>query len=93
MRRVHPGRVTAVERQRQAVPTGGRGPGRVERPDRVLGVEQEAHPATVDATHDELVAAGSRSHLAPWDAFWGQRYATVLDPDGNAVDLFAALAG
>ena len=50
-------------------------------------------PATVDATHDELVAAGSRSHLAPWDAFWGQRYATVLDPDGNAVDLFAALAG
>ena len=48
-------------------------------------------PAGVDATHDELVAAGSRSHLAPWDAFWGQRYATVLDPDGNAVDLFAAL--
>jgi uncharacterized glyoxalase superfamily protein PhnB len=29
--------------------------------------------------------------LAPWDAFWGQRYATVLDPDGNSVDLFAAL--
>lgn len=24
---------------------------------------------------------------------WGQRYATVLDPDGNIVDLFAALAG
>jgi len=49
-------------------------------------------PATVDATHDDLVAAGHRSHLPPWDAFWGQRYATVLDPDGNAVDLFAALA-
>ena len=49
--------------------------------------------AGVDATHDELVAAGSHSHLAPWDAFWGQRYATVLDPDGNAVDLFAALPG
>jgi catechol 2,3-dioxygenase-like lactoylglutathione lyase family enzyme len=47
--------------------------------------------ADVDATHDALVAAGHRSHLAPWDAFWGQRYATVLDPDGNAVDLFAAL--
>ena len=27
----------------------------------------------------------------PFDAFWGQRYATVRDPDGNAVDLFAAL--
>jgi catechol 2,3-dioxygenase-like lactoylglutathione lyase family enzyme len=48
-------------------------------------------PTGVDATHDELVAAGHRSHLAPWDAFWGQRYATVLDPDGNSVDLFAAL--
>ena len=48
--------------------------------------------AAVDATHDALVADGHRSHLAPWDAFWGQRYATVLDPDGNAVDLFAALA-
>ncbi len=49
-------------------------------------------PAGVDAAHDELVAAGHRSHLAPFDAFWGQRYATVLDPDGNTVDLFAALA-
>lgn len=49
-------------------------------------------PATVDAKHAELVAAGHRSHLAPFDAFWGQRYATVLDPDGNPVDLFASLA-
>jgi catechol 2,3-dioxygenase-like lactoylglutathione lyase family enzyme len=48
-------------------------------------------PAGVDATHDALVAAGHRSHLTPWDAFWGQRYASVLDPDGNVVDLFAAL--
>jgi len=48
-------------------------------------------PASVDAVHDELVGSGYRSHLAPWDAFWGQRYATVLDPDGNPVDLFAAL--
>jgi catechol 2,3-dioxygenase-like lactoylglutathione lyase family enzyme len=50
-------------------------------------------PAGVDATHDALVAAGHRSHLAPWDAFWGQRYASVLDPDGNTIDLFAALVG
>ncbi len=48
-------------------------------------------PSEVDATHDRLVAAGYHSHLAPWDAFWGQRYATVHDPDGNAVDLFAPL--
>ncbi len=43
----------------------------------------------VDRTHARLVAAGHPSALAPFDAFWGQRYATVLDPDGNPVDLFA----
>jgi catechol 2,3-dioxygenase-like lactoylglutathione lyase family enzyme len=48
-------------------------------------------PADVDATFDRLVAAGAPGHLPPWDAFWGQRYAVVLDPDGNHVDLFAAL--
>jgi len=48
-------------------------------------------PADVDKTHQELVDAGYRSHNAPWDAFWGQRYASVEDPDGNVVDLFAAL--
>jgi catechol 2,3-dioxygenase-like lactoylglutathione lyase family enzyme len=47
--------------------------------------------AEVDAVHDSLVAAGYESHHAPWDAFWGQRYAVVRDPDGNPVDLFAAL--
>jgi len=48
-------------------------------------------PAEVDATYEKLVAAGYESRRAPWDAFWGQRYALVSDPDGNAVDLFAAL--
>ena len=48
-------------------------------------------PAEVDATHAALVAAGYEGHLDPFDAFWGQRYATVRDPDGNPVDLFAAL--
>ncbi len=50
-----------------------------------------ADPAEVDSTHAALVAAGHRSHLEPWDAPWGQRYAVVLDPDGNGVDLFAPL--
>ncbi|MEV6067643.1 VOC family protein [Nocardia sp. NPDC052001] len=47
--------------------------------------------AAVDAKFEELVAAGYRGELKPFDAFWGQRYATVLDPDGNGVDLYAAL--
>ena len=49
-------------------------------------------PAEVDKVYAELVAAGHHGHRAPWDAFWGQRYATVDDPDGNAVDLYAALS-
>lgn len=48
-------------------------------------------PADVDSTHAALVADGAPSHVGPFDAPWGQRYATVLDPDGNPVDLFAAL--
>ena len=47
--------------------------------------------AEVDAKYAELTSAGYRGHKAPWDAFWGQRYAQVLDPDGNVVDLFAPL--
>lgn len=48
-------------------------------------------PDEVNQRHDALVTAGYQSHKAPWDAFWGQRYAQVLDPDGNVVDLFAHL--
>jgi len=50
-------------------------------------------PAAVDRAYAELVAAGYHGALAPWDAFWGQRYATVHDPDGNPVDLFAPTGG
>ena len=45
----------------------------------------------VDATFARVVDAGFRAKSEPWDAFWGQRYAQVFDPDGNAVDLFAPL--
>ncbi|WP_434598728.1 VOC family protein [Streptomyces sp. A5-4] len=46
-------------------------------------------PAEVDATYSTLITAGYESHLKPWDAVWGQRYAVVLDPDGCGVSLFA----
>ena len=48
-------------------------------------------PGDVDAVFAALVGAGHDGHLEPFDAFWGQRYASVLDPDGNGVDLFAPL--
>lgn len=48
-------------------------------------------PAGVDALFAGLIAKGYRGHMAPFDAFWGQRYAQIEDPDGNVIDLFAAL--
>ncbi|WBB76831.1 VOC family protein [Micromonospora sp. WMMD1128] len=51
-----------------------------------------ADPAEVDRRYAELTAAGHHGELPPWDAFWGQRYAVLHDPDGNGVDLFAPLA-
>lgn len=48
-------------------------------------------PAEVDARYQAIVDAGFSGGKAPWDAFWGQRYAQVRDPDGNKVDLFAPL--
>ncbi|NNJ48607.1 MAG: glyoxalase [Acidimicrobiia bacterium] len=48
-------------------------------------------PTEVDALYAELVGDGYEGRLEPWDAFWGQRYAVVEDPDGNPVDLFASL--
>lgn len=48
-------------------------------------------PAAVDAAFAELTKAGYVAHVEPWDAHWGQRYATLLDPDGNSIDLYAAL--
>ena len=48
-----------------------------------------ANAAEVDSVYDSLMKHGYQSRKAPWDAFWGQRYAVVIDPDGNQVDLFA----
>lgn len=45
--------------------------------------------AAVDELHDRMAAGGHPSHLGPFDAFWGQRYAVVLDPDGNQVGIMS----
>ncbi|MDL4775161.1 MULTISPECIES: VOC family protein [Thermomonosporaceae] len=49
-------------------------------------------PDEADAAYADLVALGYEGHKAPWNAPWGQRYAIVNDPDGNAVDLFSPLS-
>lgn len=44
----------------------------------------------VNNKYSEIIDNGFASLTEPWDAFWGQRYARVEDPDGNPIDLFAA---
>ncbi|GAA1564650.1 hypothetical protein GCM10009804_21660 [Kribbella hippodromi] len=56
-----------------------------------LTIEYDA-PAEVDAAYEELIAAGVTSLQSPFDAPWGMRYATVADPSGNGVDLYANLS-
>jgi catechol 2,3-dioxygenase-like lactoylglutathione lyase family enzyme len=55
-----------------------------------LAVECDS-PTEVDEVYERVVAAGFRGEKEPWDAFWGQRYAQLEDPDGVPVDLYAPL--
>jgi catechol 2,3-dioxygenase-like lactoylglutathione lyase family enzyme len=48
--------------------------------------------AEVDELYALVVEAGFHGEKEPWDAFWGQRYAQLADPDGVPVDLYAALS-
>ena len=50
-----------------------------------------ASPAQVDELYAAAVEAGFHGEKEPWDAFWGQRYAQLHDPDGVGVDLYAPL--
>jgi catechol 2,3-dioxygenase-like lactoylglutathione lyase family enzyme len=45
----------------------------------------------VDARWVDLVDAGYAGRQAPYDAFWGARYAVVEDPDGNPVGLMSPI--
>jgi catechol 2,3-dioxygenase-like lactoylglutathione lyase family enzyme len=49
-------------------------------------------PAEVDEVYARVVTAGFEGEKEPWDAFWGQRYALLGDPDGVRVNLYARLA-
>lgn len=48
--------------------------------------------AEVDETYARVAAAGFHGEKEPWNAFWGYRYAQLVDPDGVPVDLFAPLS-
>ena len=63
-------------------PTGGHATG---------GAFRCESPDEVDRVYRELLDAGGRPHKEPWDAFWGQRYGQLADPDGTVIDLYAPL--
>jgi len=56
----------------------------------VLGFEVSDRPE-VDRLYGELTAAGATPQQAPYDAFWGARFAVVADPEGNAIALTSPL--
>jgi catechol 2,3-dioxygenase-like lactoylglutathione lyase family enzyme len=48
-------------------------------------------PAEVDQLYERMATVGFQVDTAPWNAFWGQRYAQLRDPDGVPIDLYATL--
>jgi uncharacterized glyoxalase superfamily protein PhnB len=56
----------------------------------VLGFRVSSRDA-VDDTYNEITGAGHRGLQAPYDAFWGARYAVVEDPNGIAVGLMSPI--
>ena len=64
------------------------------RPGNTSGVALLAgSPEEVDEAVARVAAAGHTVVHPPFDAAWGQRYATVADPDGYRLDLFCPLPG
>ena len=57
----------------------------------VLGFRVTSREA-VDEVYAEMMSAGYTGLQAPYDAFWGARYAVVEDPDGIAVGLMSPIS-
>jgi catechol 2,3-dioxygenase-like lactoylglutathione lyase family enzyme len=45
----------------------------------------------VDEIYNDLIGAGYKGQQAPYDAFWGARFAVIEDPDGNAVGIMSPM--
>lgn len=46
----------------------------------------------VDRVHADMTTAGYKSLQAPYDAFFGARYAVIEDPDGLAVGIMSPIS-
>jgi catechol 2,3-dioxygenase-like lactoylglutathione lyase family enzyme len=56
----------------------------------VLGFKVESRDE-VDTLVASLASEGVTVQQAPYDAFWGARYAVVSDPDGNGVGIMSPI--
>jgi catechol 2,3-dioxygenase-like lactoylglutathione lyase family enzyme len=56
----------------------------------VVGISLASRDA-VDDRYGELTGDGCIGRQAPYDAFWGARYAIVQDPDGRDVGLMSPI--
>ncbi|MEI6462919.1 MAG: VOC family protein [bacterium] len=45
----------------------------------------------IDVIANNLKSSGFEIVKEPWNAFWGQRYCIVKDPNGHMIDLYAYL--
>jgi len=66
--------------------------GRGELAGRVVVGFSVASREEVDRLYAEMSSAGHRGLTAPYDAFWGARYAVLEDPDGVAVGLMSPIS-
>jgi uncharacterized glyoxalase superfamily protein PhnB len=53
----------------------------------VLLIAQCGTREEVDTIYQRMIAAGYASAQVPYDAFWGSRFAIVVDPEGNPTGL------
>lgn len=51
------------------------------------------HVSDVDAMYCRALSAGLRPETEPADAFWGERYFHIRDPDGNELSFARPLPG
>ena len=67
---------------------GGGEPGEPPAAGLVLGFRVATRDA-VDELYQRITTAGHTGRRAPYDTFWGARYAIVEDPDGTPVGLMS----
>lgn len=53
---------------------------------------KQSSPEEVNQLFKKVTEAGFSTVKEPWDAFWDQRYSTVLDPNGTSIDIFSPLS-